>query len=76
MTSLKELRKRANLTQHETADLLNISRPYYCLIENNKKKPSIGLAKKIGLMFNIPWYQFIINDLDLQVEKSTNIVNL
>ena len=41
-------RKELNLTQEEVARLAGILRPYYNMIENGKKVPSLPIAKKIA----------------------------
>jgi putative transcriptional regulator len=52
MERLKELRINRGLTHLEMATLLNISKPYYWQIENNKRGLSYTMAYKISKVFN------------------------
>ncbi len=40
------------------ADKVNISRQYYNEIENNRRKPSVELAKRISRVLNLEWTIF------------------
>ena len=51
-------RKKKNLTQEEVAKQLGVSRQYYNEIENNKKKPSVDLAKQISIILGVEWTIF------------------
>lgn len=64
MLKLKRFRKKANLTQDETAKLISISQNHLCDIENGKcANPSISILKKLSTLFGCT-----IDDL-LQEEK-------
>lgn len=52
--NIEELRKTKNITQKELADILNVSRQTVNSIENGKYNPSIELAFKISLFFELP----------------------
>lgn len=41
-------RKKANLTQKQLADLINIDRSYYAHIERGTKQPSLAVALRIA----------------------------
>lgn len=51
-------RKKKNLTQEDVANQLGVSRQYYNEIENNKKKPSVDLAKQISIILGVEWTIF------------------
>lgn len=48
MQKLKELRKANKLTHQMMANELNISKPFYWQIENNKRRLSYNMAVKIA----------------------------
>ena len=48
---LKELRKKKKLTAREMAEKLGISKPFYCQIENGKRRLSYKMAVKIAKVF-------------------------
>ncbi|CDQ39497.1 helix-turn-helix domain-containing protein [Virgibacillus salexigens] len=45
---VKNLRTRRNHTQKSLAASIGVSRAYIDAIENNRKKPSIGLLEKLA----------------------------
>lgn len=51
-------RKQMNLTQEEVARQLGVTRQYYNAIENNKKKPSVDLAKQLSNILGVEWTIF------------------
>jgi putative transcriptional regulator len=55
---IEEKRKMMKLTQEEAANKLNVSRQYYNALENNRKMPSVELAKAIGDLFGLNWTIF------------------
>ncbi len=50
--NLKTYRKRANLSQKETAEKLNIAQGSYSNYENNKREPDIKTLLKLSKLFN------------------------
>lgn len=50
---LIELREKNSMTQEEIASMVGISRSFYGHIENSKRNPSYGLAKKIASIFDL-----------------------
>lgn len=54
----KKQRKKLKLSQEEVAQMVGVSRQYYNSIENNKRKPSINLAKRLGCLLKIEWTIF------------------
>jgi len=55
---LIKLRKKANKTQEQVADLARISRPTYTRIETGERNPSVDIAKKIALVLEFDWVRF------------------
>ena len=58
MIDLKKLRTERGLTQEQLANESGVQRTTITMIELGENKPSIELAKKLGEIFNIPWYDF------------------
>ena len=58
MIDLKEMRMSKGLTQEQLAKESGVQRTTITMIELGENKPSIELAKKLGEIFNIPWYDF------------------
>lgn len=54
-TYLKQLRENRGLTQKDTAEQLDISEPYYQMIEAGKrqKRMDISLVAKIATLFRV-----------------------
>lgn len=48
---LKELRKKKKLTAREMAEKLEISKPFYCQIENGKRRLTYDMAVRIAQIF-------------------------
>lgn len=55
---LKLLRKEKGLTQQDIADILNISRQHYSMIENGERNPSTKLAMRFGSILGFDWVAF------------------
>lgn len=69
MKKLKELRKAKKLTHQMMANSLNISKPFYWQIENNKRRLSYDMAIKIADILNTKpdeiFYQEFKNKSDI-----------
>lgn len=69
MKKLKELRKTKKLTHQMMANSLNISKPFYWQIENNKRRLSYDMAVKIADILNTKpdeiFYQEFKNKSDI-----------
>lgn len=50
---VKELREKANLSQEKLAEMLNVSRQTINAIERSKYNPSLELALKLAILFNL-----------------------
>lgn len=56
---LKELRRTNNMTAREVAEKVGISKPFYCQLENCKRRLSYETALKIADVFDVkPDYLF------------------
>lgn len=53
-TFLRKFREKANLTQGELADNLGVSRQSVISLESGKCIPSVNLAMKIAILFDVP----------------------
>lgn len=57
--TLKEARKRMDLTQKELADRIGVTVVAISRYENGHRTPRIGMAKKLGKILGVPWYQLM-----------------
>lgn len=46
--NLREIRESKNLMQKEVAEISEVSRPFYSLLERGKRIPSMNTAKRIA----------------------------
>jgi len=70
---LVEFRNKKNMTQEEVSDLCDIKRPYYSMIENGKRRPSVDVAKRIATVLEFDWILFFArtgNDSLLSSQKA------
>ena len=58
MIDLKKLRTEKGLTQEQLANECEVQRTTITMIELGENRPSVDLAKKLGAIFNVPWYDF------------------
>lgn len=58
INNLKQLREDKNMRQYDLAQKAGISRSYYTMIENGRKKPSPKVAKRIAKILNFDWTIF------------------
>ena len=55
---LEELRTEKKLTQLELAEMAGVDRATISKLENEKYSPSVGLAKKLGILLGFEWTKF------------------
>ncbi len=55
---LKMFRLQRGLTQQVVADLSNIKRSYYTMIESGNRRPSVSVAKDIAKVLGFEWTIF------------------
>lgn len=70
--NLREIRKKANLTQAELSKLCNCGRTTICMIENGNLKPSVKLAKRIGSILGFEWMLFYEEEGEHEKNHSGN----
>ncbi|MBO3062773.1 helix-turn-helix transcriptional regulator [Mammaliicoccus fleurettii] len=58
LSTIKDARKDLGLTQKDMAKKLGVTFQYYNMLENNKKQPSVSIAKEIGAILGIEWTIF------------------
>lgn len=60
--NIKELRIAKGLTQEQLANECGVQRTTITMIELGENKPSVELAKKLGEIFEVAWYDFFEDD--------------
>lgn len=60
--TLINARQKLNLTHEDVANLANITRQYYGMIENGERNPSVNKAKLIAETLDIDWTIFFGNE--------------
>lgn len=74
LEKLKEFRENKGLTYKQVADQVGISKEYYWMIENGKRRLSYDLSVKIAKVFNkTPDDIFLDNELTL-CEQNQNAI--
>lgn len=58
LINLKDLRTEKGYTQEELAIKCDVLRTTISMIENDVNKPSVELAKKFGVIFDVDWKGF------------------
>ncbi len=62
---LVSLRKKAGFTQEKTAELSNVARTTYAMIEQGKRDPSVKVAKDIAKTLNFNWTIFFEKEVHI-----------
>lgn len=76
---LRKFREKADLTQGELADNLGVSRQSIISLESGKCTPSVNLAMKIAILFDVPIefiFRFDDNSSDKVCEKEVENNNM
>lgn len=50
---LREMRIKKRYTTKQMSEMLNISKPFYCQIENQKRRLSYDMAVRIAEIFHV-----------------------
>lgn len=66
MNVIESQRKALGMSQDEIASKLGVSRQYYNSIENNRRTPSVELAKKIAVLLGTEWTIFFEDKVNIQ----------
>lgn len=79
-TTIKNTRKRKELTQSEFAKMCGISQTYLSQIENNLKEPNLSTLKTIGAQLNVPlpilfFMSMTEDDIQPQKREAFNMVS-
>lgn len=61
-TQLGYLRLRNILSQQDVADMLGISQAYYCKLESNPEKISLGMAIELKNLFQVEKIDDLLNE--------------
>ena len=67
---LKELRKQKKYTTNDMAEKLGISKPFYCQIENQKRRLSYEMAVKIARVFHTTPDEIFYDDMVEKINKN------
>lgn len=57
-TWLIGIREQLGISQKKVAEMVSISQPSYCNIENGERRPSVDTAKKIAEALHFDWTRF------------------
>lgn len=71
-TWLTALRQKRKFTQEQVAELANIKRPYYTMIENGTRRPSVEVAQKIASVLRFKWTLFFNQDSSVSLPRSSD----
>ncbi|TCK67921.1 helix-turn-helix protein [Winogradskyella wandonensis] len=76
--ALRDIRKGKKITQKELAETVGISNTYLSEIENNSRRPSIDILKKISDSLGVNILYLILKSLeenDLKNENKAEFLN-
>ncbi|WP_313431724.1 helix-turn-helix transcriptional regulator [Siminovitchia terrae] len=76
LDKLKKMRTKLKFTYQQVADEVGISKEYYWMIENGKRRLTYELAVRIAKVFNSsPDYIFLDNELTRSEQDSAKEVS-
>ena len=58
MIDLRRIRQESGLTLKQLSDLAGLHDSYICLIEQQKRTPSVSAAKRIAQVLDFDWTRF------------------
>lgn len=58
MSWLKDVRKNKEMTGAEVAEAAGITQQFYNFIENDRRRPSVDVAKRIAAVLGFEWTRF------------------
>lgn len=58
---LREARKNAGMTLQVLSDKVGVTKQALSRYEKGQRSPKTEIAKRIGELLNIPWYELIDN---------------
>ncbi|MBQ9252277.1 MAG: helix-turn-helix transcriptional regulator [Clostridia bacterium] len=68
-TDLRRIRTKAGKSQEEVSKAAGISRAAYTNIENGKRRPSVGVAQKLGKTLGFDWTLFYTKGNSRRAQK-------
>ncbi len=75
LDKLKEIRNNKKMTYQQVADEIGISKEYYWMIENGKRRITYELAVKIAQVFkSSPDFIFLDNELTRGEHKTQEVI--
>lgn len=77
---LKELRKKAKLSQQQLADYLEIGQDYLCKMETGDRKVSYEVLNKLAILYGCSIEDFDLDNIEIQLPnfslRSKEITNI
>jgi transcriptional regulator with XRE-family HTH domain len=67
--NIREVRKRAHITQEKLAEYIDVSAVFISQIENGMRKPSLETVYKLSLILKTPIDKFLENVIYIDDEK-------
>lgn len=58
---MKEARERIKMSQQTLASEVGVSVAAICRYETGQRTPSVRVAKQIGEILNVPWFEIMDN---------------
>ena len=58
MNELRHIREEHKISANKLAIMCGVTRQHICNIEQNKVRPSVDLAKKLGTILHCDWTVF------------------
>ena len=58
VVDIRRERERRGLSQRMTADFIGCSQSYLSMLENGRRKVTVSMAKRLGSLYGIKWYDF------------------
>ena len=59
--TMKEARENKGMTQQELAKAVGVKAVSICRYELGERTPRLAVAKKLGVILDIPWWDLIDN---------------
>ncbi|AXF54588.1 helix-turn-helix transcriptional regulator [Salicibibacter kimchii] len=72
-TWLKDIRHQRGYTHQQVAELANIHRAYYTLIESGSRTPSVAASKSIGKALGFDWTIFFEDESNETKQKTVTV---
>lgn len=73
---IRYYRQQQDLTQGQLSELVNVTEHYIAEIENALKFPSMELIKNISIALNVPIYNLMQSDENIDVSRCSELREL